>query len=85
MFNRHVPNASISELRARVARLTNAAADIQDRIESRSRRLASGTVSGHDPIQDRLFWVLARLSAQRQAAASQLALMSSNAAALRDN
>lgn len=80
MFDRNGPNASISELRARVARLTNAAADIQGRIESRSGRLASTTVSGHDPVQRRLFWVLARLSAQRQAAASQLALMSSNAA-----
>lgn len=73
---------AISELRARVARLTSAAADIQSRIESRSRRLASASDSegSNDPVQDRLFWVLARLTAQREAAASRLAVMTRNAA-----
>jgi hypothetical protein len=80
MFNRDAPNVSVDEWRARVARLTNAEADIRQRIESRSSRLASATVSGHDTVQDRLFWVLARLGAQRRAAAGQLALISSNAA-----
>jgi len=80
MVSRHVSDASIGELRARVDRLANAAADIQDRIESRSKRLATAVDGAHDPVQDRLFWVLARLDAQRQAAARQLALTSSKAA-----
>ena len=82
MFNRKAPSVSIDELQERVARLTNAEDDVRKRIDSRSRRLESGTVDGRDPIQNRLFWVLARLGAQRQAAAVQLALISRNAARL---
>jgi hypothetical protein len=77
MSNRGVAKASMSELRARVARLTLAEADIWQRIESRSSRLVPTTVSGHDLVRDRLFWVLARLSAQRHAAVDELALVSS--------
>jgi len=78
MFNREAASVSSNELQERVARLINAEDDIRKRIDSRSRRLQSSTVDGHDPVQDRLFWVLARLGAQRQAAAVQLALISRN-------
>ena len=70
---------SVDALRERIARLAEAEVDIRQRVESRSGRAHSSGLDAADPIRDRLFWVLARLGARRQAAEGQLGLGSKGA------
>ncbi len=73
MFKRHESIATPRELRARVARLTSAADHFQHRIEAHGRQFGPAKADGHKLVQDRMFWILARLHAQRQVAERQLA------------
>jgi len=72
MVTREGAKISVDTLRQRIARLTEAETDIRQRIESRSGRAHSGAVGARDPVQDRLFWILARLGAQRRSIEGRL-------------
>ena len=76
MFAKNSRKLAAENLLDRTSQLDRIERDIRQRFAARSQRLASTDAVRRDLVQERLAWLLARVSAKRHVAAAQLALVS---------
>ena len=73
MLRRKIGHSSSGHLLEYASQLERIEQDIRHRVESRSRRRASGEAHQRDLVLEHLMWLLARVSAKRNAAAARIA------------